>query len=74
MSRMTAPVEGDIPADSRPAFAAAHHLGFLPEYVSRAGSHPKAPNDWLDLSKAMSASLDVATRQGAAHTVDEINA
>ena len=43
MSRMTAPAEADIPAASRPALdAAAHQLGFVPEYVSRASSHPQS--------------------------------
>ena len=33
---------------------------------------PKAFNAWLDLRKAMSTSLDAATRQGIAHAVDEM--
>jgi hypothetical protein len=29
---------------------------------------------WLDLNKAMSTSLDAATRQRGAHAVEEVNA
>jgi uncharacterized peroxidase-related enzyme len=74
MSRMTAPAEADIPAASRPALAAAaHQLGFVPNMYHALAATPKALNAWLDLRKAMSTSLDAATRQGIAHAVDEIN-
>lgn len=74
MSRMTAPAEADIPAASRPAIdAAAHQLGFVPNMYHALAATPKALNAWLDLRKAMSTSLDAATRQGIAHAVDEIN-
>jgi hypothetical protein len=72
MSRMTAPAEADIPAASRPALdAAADQLGFVPNMYHALAATPKALNAWLDLRKAMSTSLDVATRQGIAHAVDE---
>jgi alkylhydroperoxidase family enzyme len=71
---MTAPAEADIPAASRPAIdAAAHQLGFVPNMYHALAATPKALNAWLDLRKAMSTSLDAATRQGIAHAVDEIN-
>ena len=71
MSRMTAPAEADIPAASRPALAAAaHQLGFVPNMYHALAATPKALNAWLDLRKAMSTSLDAATRQGIAD--DEI--
>jgi uncharacterized protein YbjT (DUF2867 family) len=68
---MTAPAEADIPAASRPALAAAaHQLGFVPNMYHALAATPKALNAWLDLRKAMSTSLDAATRQGIAD--DEI--
>lgn len=74
MSRMTAPAEADIPAASRSALdAAAQQLGFVPNMYHALAASPKALNAWLDLRKAMSTSLDAATRQGIAHAVDEVN-
>jgi uncharacterized peroxidase-related enzyme len=71
---MTAPAEADIPAASRPALhAAAHQLGFVPNMHHALAASPKALNAWLDLTKAMSTSLDAATRQGIAHAVTEVN-
>jgi len=74
MSRMIAPAEDDVPAASRPGLdAAAHQLGFVPNMHRRLAAAPKAFNAWLELRKAMSTSLDAATRQGIAHAVDEVN-
>ena len=72
MSRMTVPAGADIPAASRPALdAAAHQLGFVPNMYRAMAASPKAFNAWLELRKAMSTSLDAATRQGLAHAVEE---
>lgn len=74
MSRMTAPAEVDIPAASRRALdTAGGHLGFVPNMHRGLAAAPRALNAWLGLRKAMSTSLDAATRQGIAHAVDEIN-
>jgi uncharacterized peroxidase-related enzyme len=74
MTRMTAPAQADVPAASRPALdAAADQLGFVPNMYHGLAATPKALNAWLDLRKAMSTSLDAATRQGIAHVVDEVN-
>jgi uncharacterized peroxidase-related enzyme len=74
MSRMTGPAEADVPAGSRRALdAAAVQLGFVPNMYRALAGTPKALNAWLDLRKAMSSSLDAATRQGIAHVVDEVN-
>ena len=74
MWRMTAPAEADIPAASRSALdAAAGQLGFVPNMHRALAASPRALNAWLGLRKAMSTSLDAATRQGIAHAVDEVN-
>src|ERR1700759_5825086 len=74
MSRMTAPAEAHTPASPRPPLdTAADQLGFVPNMHRALSAAPKALNAWLDLRKAMSTSLDAATRQGIAHAVDEIN-
>jgi uncharacterized peroxidase-related enzyme len=71
---MTAPAEADIPAASHPALdAAARQLGFVPNMHRALAASPRAFNAWLELRKAMSTSLDAATRQGIAHAVDQIN-
>jgi hypothetical protein len=75
MSRITTPAGADIPPASRPALdAAAHQLGFVPNMHHALAASPKALNAWLDLRKAMSTSLDAATRQGDAHGVEGVNA
>jgi hypothetical protein len=73
MSRMTTPVEADIPA--RPALdAAARQFGFVPNmHYALAASH-EALNTWLDPKKTMNTALDAANRQGVAHGGEEVNA
>jgi alkylhydroperoxidase family enzyme len=74
MCRMTAPAEADIPAASRPALdAAANQLGFVPRMRRALAASPEAPNALFDVKKAMSTTLDAATRQGIAHAVTEVN-
>jgi hypothetical protein len=74
MSRMTARAEADIPV-RRPALDAAVRNSDSCRIMHRAlAASPKALDAWLDLRKAMSTSLDAATRQGIAHAVTEVNA
>ena len=46
----------------------------MPNMHHPLAASPKALIAWLDLRKAMSTSLDAATRQGGAHAVEEVNA
>ena len=74
MSRMNAPAEADVPAASRPALAAAaSQLGFVPNMHRALAAAPKALNAFLDFKKAMSTTLDAATRQGIGHAVTQVN-
>jgi hypothetical protein len=70
MSRMTARADADVAAASpQPLDAAARQLGFVPNMYRALATTSKALNACLSLRKAMSASLDAATRQGVAHTL-----
>jgi alkylhydroperoxidase family enzyme len=74
ISRMTAPVEADIPAASRSALdTVARQLGFVPNTHGALAVGPKALNALLDFKKAMVTTVDAATRQGIALAVTEVN-
>jgi hypothetical protein len=74
MSRMSAPAEAGISAASRPALASAESpLWFVSNFLRDDSYLPRALDASLDLTKAMSTSLDAATRQGIARAVTEVN-
>jgi hypothetical protein len=73
MSRMTAPAAADILAASRQALdAAARQRGFVPNMYDGPVAIPKALNAWVDLRKAMTASLDASTRRGSPNNLVKV--